>query len=100
MVGEAMRSKSDGSGFSYEATIPSWTTGHSQGEDNVVYYVLEVKVFGGAGSDAPVVLRSVQRRFSDFRRLYDMLCMLYGQDKLAGKEVPELQASNAKGEKR
>ena len=95
-----MASSEGGGGYRYKASIASWTTGHSQGEDNVVYYVLELKLYapaqgdggnsGGNGSDLGVV-RSVQRRFSDFRRLYDMLCMLYGNEKMADKQIPDLQ---------
>ncbi|QDZ18674.1 hypothetical protein HOP50_02g11770 [Chloropicon primus] len=98
-------SRGDGNGYRYEAKIPSWTTGHSQGEDNVVYYVLEVKVYPGATnkggevgssgneSNNGVLVRSVQRRFSDFRRLFDMLCMLYSQEKMMSKQIPEVENS-------
>ena len=67
-----------------ELQVPSWTTGHSQGEDNVVFYAIDVRVtLAGASDDSgSTVSKSVQRRFSDFRRLFDMLCMLYGHDRV------------------
>ena len=103
----------ESSGWTYIVSVPSWTTGHSQGEDNVVYYNVEVNIFlQGKGGDAgqeqenqmgasdgttKTVSRTIQRRFSDFRRLYDMLCMLYGQERMRDKQVPEGQQGQGQG---
>eukprot|EP00213_Chloropicon_mariensis_P007598 CAMPEP_0197473020 /NCGR_PEP_ID=MMETSP1309-20131121/4311_1 /TAXON_ID=464262 /ORGANISM="Genus nov. species nov., Strain RCC998" /LENGTH=516 /DNA_ID=CAMNT_0043011917 /DNA_START=176 /DNA_END=1723 /DNA_ORIENTATION=+ len=94
----------DSSGWSYVVSIPSWTTGSAQGEDNVVYYNVEVKISSitgtsggaeGGGQQNVDLSRTVQRRFSDFRRLYDMLCMLYGAGNV--EQVPDSQAADFTG---
>lgn len=63
--------------------------GNHLGENGVIYYNLEVGIQqkDNASAAAFTKTRNVQRRFSDFRRLYAMLCELY-PDHMEDKEPP------------
>ncbi|KAA6426832.1 MAG: Phox domain-containing isoform 1 [Trebouxia sp. A1-2] len=74
-------------GWQFSVTIPSWTQATLEGDENIVFYRVEVKVLPPEADAAPRT-RSVLRRFSHFTKLHARLKEELGNKKMAKLEPP------------
>ncbi|KAL0051955.1 hypothetical protein WJX82_005290 [Trebouxia sp. C0006] len=74
-------------GWQFSVTIPSWTQATLEGDENIVFYRVEVKVLPPEVDAAPRT-RSVLRRFSHFTKLHARLKEELGNKKMAKLEPP------------